>query len=96
MKAQDICHYLITSNLRFAVSAQAFEMRAFLEPGQVMFSVTRKPRTFVELHEVSLFTGTGCDQEVNNRIVLSLSNHSFGWPPPSHSEWRMPLAFSMR
>jgi hypothetical protein len=48
VKAQGLCHFLITSNLRFALSAQAFEMRASLEQGPVVFTVTRKPRTFAE------------------------------------------------
>src|SRR5215510_11164104 len=59
----------------------------------------RRIKCLSNRREVSLFPGAGCDQEVNNRILLFPSGGRWvapGWPPPSHSEWRMPLAFSTR
>src|SRR5574341_1344844 len=47
---------------------------------------------------VSLFPGAGCEQEGDNRILLSPSGGSRvpGWPPPSHFEWCPPLALPTR
>src|SRR5262249_47338665 len=58
----------------------------------------RRIKCLSNCREVSLFPGAGCDQEVNNLILLFPSGcpRVPGWPPPSHSEWRPPLTFSTR